>query len=202
MKTARMVSGGLGLILLLAGVTLLVSRLNQHTVFILVRHAERADDSANSNLSERGLERAQSLVSLSEHFGIKAIYSTNFCRTVQTAQPLARHLSQTVHLQVIPSSQGLSQCMPSIEVQHVDLPDRVDNDNTLIDLVLERFQGGAVLIAGHSNTVPRMVETLGKGEFEPVAIEHDEYEDIFVISVPSLFGKTTLEHTTYERFFN
>src|SRR5687768_16430667 len=59
---------------------------------ILVRHAERLDQSRDTPLSAAGTERAQSLSRLLKDAGITAIYTTELQRTVKTAEPLAELL--------------------------------------------------------------------------------------------------------------
>ena len=66
----------------------------QEAVFV-VRHAERADTSADSVLSPAGEFRAQRLGAMLRDAGITRIYTTNVRRTVQTAAPLAAALRLT-----------------------------------------------------------------------------------------------------------
>jgi broad specificity phosphatase PhoE len=59
---------------------------------LLVRHADRLDQSEDSPLSPAGEERAQRLAGLLKDVGITAIYTSQFQRTMKTAEPLARAL--------------------------------------------------------------------------------------------------------------
>ena len=61
------------------------------TTFILVRHAEKADDSSNTNLSEAGKKRAEALAKLLSKVKIDAIYSTRLNRTQQTVKLVAEN---------------------------------------------------------------------------------------------------------------
>ena len=102
------------------------------TVF-LVRHAEKAEDSRDPELSRPGHARAAELAVLLGDRGIEHVHSTDFIRTRDTAGPVAATL-------------GVELYDPS------DLPAfaaRLGRD------------GGRHLVVGHSNTTPPLVELLG-----------------------------------------
>ena len=63
----------------------------QRAVFV-VRHAEKQSESNEPGvpLSEAGRARANKLAALLKSAGVTAIYSTDFVRTLETAEPLAR----------------------------------------------------------------------------------------------------------------
>src|SRR5205823_820783 len=63
----------------------------QEAVF-LVRHAEKADLSKDAALSAAGEARARALAERLREAGVTAIYTSEYRRTKQTAQPLARAL--------------------------------------------------------------------------------------------------------------
>ncbi len=66
------------------------------TVF-LIRHAERVDEpKQDPPLSKAGIERSQALARLLSNAGIKAILTSQYARTKQTAEPLATKLGITV----------------------------------------------------------------------------------------------------------
>jgi len=63
------------------------------TTFILIRHAEKANDGTrNPALTPQGIERAEKLKDLLVEAGVTAIYSTPYKRTQATVAPLAQHL--------------------------------------------------------------------------------------------------------------
>src|SRR5207302_7571372 len=72
------------------------SSFSQSTVFI-VRHAEKADDSKDAELSEAGRARAEALANMLRDSKIGVICTTEFKRTQQTAAPLAKALGLTGH---------------------------------------------------------------------------------------------------------
>src|SRR5919112_5271678 len=66
------------------------------TVVLVVRHAEKASDAADSPLTEAGHQRAQALVRAAEDAGVSAIYSTQFKRNLDTARPVSERLGVAV----------------------------------------------------------------------------------------------------------
>jgi len=130
-------------------------------VVFLVRHAERADAGmaaakmagADPELSEAGKARAASLATLLKDAKIAAIFTTEYKRTRDTAQPLAAAIG--------------------IAAAAVDSKDAA----TLIDRV--KASPGNVLVVGHSNTVPDIIKALGVAE--SVAIADDQFDNLFVV---------------------
>ncbi len=125
------------------------------TAVVVVRHAERADDSTDSPLSAKGEQRAKALAAMLHDVGISAIYVTQFRRTAQTAEPLARNLN--VRPVVIRSD----------DIANVALTIRTKNPNQF------------VLVVGHSDTVPGILKAFGY--LEPITINPDEFDNLFII---------------------
>ena len=128
------------------------SSLGQSTVFI-VRHAEKADDSKDPELSEAGRARAGALANMLRDSKISVIYATEFKRTQQTAAPLARALGLTV----------------------TTLP--AENQAALIAKL--RASTATSLVVGHGNTIPDIIKALGITE--PVNIPESDYDNLFVV---------------------
>src|ERR1051325_1348880 len=74
----------------------------KRTTIILIRHAEKETsdtvDQMNPPLSAEGKARAQRLVKRVGKFRPGAIYSTNYKRTRETVEPLARKRGKTVRI--------------------------------------------------------------------------------------------------------
>lgn len=124
------------------------------TIYV-VRHAERSPDPPEDpHLSDEGYQRAQLLVDQVDTGSIAAILSTDTRRTRETAAPLAD--------------------VTGIPVQVYDPRDPASLDRLLADPAL---YGRAVLVVGHSNTVPTIVEHLTGAPVEPIA--EDEYDRLY-----------------------
>ncbi|MDT8368156.1 MAG: histidine phosphatase family protein [Longimicrobiales bacterium] len=125
------------------------------TVVILVRHAERADDGSEPDppLSDRGRSRAECLAETLAHAGVTRVFSTPYLRTMHTARPVAARLG--------------------LEVETYD-PRSLGSFAASLD-----GMGGVVLVVGHSNTTPRLVEALGADPVQPIA--EDEYDRLHTV---------------------
>ncbi len=168
------------------------------TTVVIVRHAEKADASPNTNLSVAGLARAQALVSVVDEVGVTAAYSTDLCRTAQTAQPAAQALGLSLFVQQTGSSAaGLGGCTPPIATTTSALAAAVGSAEDLAGHILAQHRNQAVLVVGHSNTVPEIVAALGNGAFDPITITEPEFDGLFVVTVPRFFGAPRLLKATY-----
>ena len=145
------------------------------TVVVLARHAEKVVSSIQDPpLSEEGEQRAERLAQM---FGrgkgagkIDVIYVSDARRTQQTAAPLARRLgTQPI---VVPAA----------------------DTKGLVSRVMREHDGDTVLIVGHSNTVPQLIHELG--DIDVPAIADDEYDTLYVLSIPS-FGHASLLRMEY-----
>lgn len=115
--------------------------------FIVVRHAEKADDSAKDPpLSEEGLKRAASLADLLSGSRVDAVYATGYQRTQQTAAPAA--------------------AAQQVPVRDYDARQPADE---FVAQLLAAHPSGQVLIVGHSNTVPGIVSALSGQAVEPMS---------------------------------
>lgn len=125
------------------------------SVYFLVRHAEKVDESESEDppLTEPGQRRAETLAHLLRDSGIRAVYSSDFIRTRDTAAPLASLLG--------------------IEISIYD-PNRLD---LLTAELLD--PPGRYLIVGHSNSTPELVRLLGGEPGSEIA--NDEYDRLYVL---------------------
>ncbi|PNQ72665.1 phosphoglycerate mutase [Hanstruepera neustonica] len=134
------------------------------TTFYLIRHAEKdRSDSSNKNphLTEKGHERAQHWSNILKHVKFDAIYSTDFHRTRETAMPIAN--SNQLEIMIYNPRQLDIQALKNVN------------------------KGKNVLIVGHSNTTPSLVNKL---------LDTHKYDDIDDDNNGQLFIVTMSESHT------
>lgn len=153
------------LALLLAGAALAGERR-----IIVVRHAEKASDgTADPVLTDAGRERARTLAQWLRGLPLEAVYATPFRRTIQTAAPTA----------------AANRLPVSVRAAREDAA-------ALAEAV--RHHRGHVLVVGHSNTVPAIVQALS-GE-AVAAMDETVYERIFIVYEQD-DGSRRLERAVY-----
>jgi broad specificity phosphatase PhoE len=133
------------------------------TTYLIVRHAERADagtggmgagGTANDpGLSPEGRARATSLAEILKVSKLTAVFTTEFKRTQETAQPAA-------------AAHGLT-------------PTVVDAQQTAALVQKLAAATGAVLVVGHSNTVPEVIAALGITD--KVIVPDTEFDNLFIV---------------------
>jgi len=110
------------------------------TKIILVRHAEKENDgSKDPSLSAEGQKRAEKLNEFLSDTKIDGLYATPYKRTRETLKVIS-------------------------ENQELKIQDYNPSDTSFCESLLEKEQGKTVVIAGHSNTVPFLVNCLIQSE--------------------------------------
>jgi|SRR6185503_10309826 len=144
------------------------------TTVILVRHAEKKIEPSNPDpdLTPEGLERAQEIARVFGEAGINAIYATQYKRTQQTVKPLSDRAGLPVTL---------------LDANQTD---------QLLRQIQTTNRGQTVFIAGHNNTVPKIVSELS-GETYPV-IPESEYDNLYIVTIYR-FGKAKVVKLKYGR---
>lgn len=142
---------------------------NPLTTIILVRHAEKGPGQ-DPPLIEAGHKRAGALAHAVSSAGVAAIFVSEALRTQQTADSAAALLGLTP--EIIPAN--------SVD----ELANRIKSDH----------QGEVVLVVGHSNTVPQIIEKLGVSS--PPAIPETEFDNMFIVHRHK-YGLRELTHLKY-----
>lgn len=130
----------------------------------VTRHYDTPAGETDPDLTPQGKARASQLAAWFYGRTLKAIFVSDFKRTRQTAAPLAATLDLTVET-----------------YDPKDIPGIVAR---------AKAAGGPVLIVGHSNTVPDIVQQLGGDR--PGDLKHEDFGDLWTIT-----GRTT-EHARIE----
>lgn len=148
---------------------------NNTTTYYLIRHAEkiRTDkDNKNPNLSNQGLSRAKNWSEVFENIDFDFIYSTKYNRTIQTAQPTANR--------------------ENLEIQFYT-PNSLYNAH-----FKETTKGKTVLIVGHSNTTPQLVnKILGTHKYDD--IDDNNNANLYIITINNTQKSSTLIKVPYTK---
>ena len=138
---------------------------NETTTYYFIRHAEKdRTDKTNRNpdLNKSGQKRAKKWAKYFKKVNFDAVYSTNYNRTQQTAQPTAKK-------------------------KKLEILDY--NPSTLYsEDFAKATKGKTVLVVGHSNTTPAFVNmVLGEKKYED--IDDNDNSQLFIVTVSG--DKTT-----------
>ncbi len=142
------------------------------TTFVLVRHAEKVDDSADPDLSPEGYQRAERLAKMLQNISFDAVYSSDRIRTRETVRKIADQNSVDILLYE---------------------PHETEEE---VERLLNSNPGKTVLVSGHSNTTPFFAnELLGREHFEEKFDESD-YGNLLIITIDGN-GESKLLHLRY-----
>lgn len=131
------------------------------TIVYMVRHAEKAKKpKRNPPLQKVGFTRARALRRMLHSVPLHAVYATQYKRTRQTVAPVAnaKHLPVTI-----------------VGAHKLD---------TLIRRIRSVHKGKSVLISGHSNTIPMLIQKLGL-PFKIRLHERTGYDNLFMVTLYS-----------------
>ncbi len=127
------------------------------TTVIVIRHADRDEDS--NDLNTKGRERAKALVGAVSDMGVTAIYSPNMQRNLDTVQPLASRLGIEITR------------TPSISVFAA---------SSIVNEILDKHAGGVVVFVGNvSGNLQAVYYLLGGTGNGPM-----EYGDLHILTIP------------------
>ena len=134
------------------------------TMVYLVRHAEKVDASRDPDLSPQGVTRSEALKTFLEKVSFDTVYATQFKRTQQTVQPLAKARGMKVTTHDARDSKGFAD-------------------------MVRGMPGKTVIAAGHSNTVPAIIAALGGPK---LTIDDKDYDNLFLVVLVD--GKAWVQH--------
>jgi broad specificity phosphatase PhoE len=139
--------------------------LAQRTI-VVVRHADKIDDSHDAVLSPTGEAQAKRLAHVLKDVGITAIYTSQFKRTIQTATPLADLLK-----------------VKPFTYEQTDI-------DGVVKEIRHKHPREVVMVVGHRSTVPKILKQFGA--LEPVALGSSEYDSLFILTLPPNQSPTLL----------
>ena len=125
------------------------------TTVVFVRHAEKADQSKDPELSMAGAQRAEALVRTLRDVPIDAVWHTEYRRTAATVAPLCAARGLTANVLPAADLAGLARTLRQLP------------------------PGQTVVVCGHSNTIPELIELLGGTR--PV-IADDRFDGLYVLT--------------------
>lgn len=151
-----------------------ITAFGNNTVY-LTRHAEKVANGKNPELTEAGKQRANNIAIMLSSAGITEIYSSNYKRTLQTAEPLAQLLNLKIKLY---------------------------DPSKLADFAkLIKQKNGGVLVVGHSNTTPELAHLLSDSDISPM--KENDYGTIYqIISVDNHYIVNELKSISSEKTIN
>ena len=142
------------------------------TTVIIVRHGEKTGTGDDAPLSPKGRERAKELSRVLADAGVDKIYVVQGVpRTAQTAEPLA------TELRIKPTPTPNLDTRPQVADIRAAAP------------------GKTVLVISRTNMIPRLLEQLGVQA--PPTIPEDQYDDLFVCTIPDGAGQARLLRLRY-----
>ena len=128
------------------------------TIVYLVRHAEKQLSGKDPFLTTQGEKRAEKLSEILKNEKIDQIFSTEYNRTLLTAQPTAKEK---------------------------DLEIKLYNPRKLEEfgkMLLENYSGKRLLVVGHSNTTPTLLNYFME-ETIVDSIHDSDYENLFAVTI-------------------
>jgi len=133
----------------------------------LMRHAEKLSGE-DPELSAVGKQRAQQLAYLLQKVNITHIFSTEYKRTIQTAEPLAEMTGRKIQFY---NPRQLKKFAERL-----------------------RHLNASVLVIGHSNTTSELTQLLSNQPVKPLA--ENDYGDLFQVIIGT--KNSSLQHAMVE----
>lgn len=148
----------IALILFVTGVSSCTNSVDKDTTTLyFIRHAEKdRTDKINNDpaLTEKGYIRSNNWATFFEDKNIDAVYSTDYKRTRETAIPIAKRNNLNIVLYT--------------------------HKSFLSDNFITKNKGKNIVVVGHSNTVPLLVNKLiGDTKYEN--IKDEDNNDLFIV---------------------
>lgn len=139
--------------------------------FFCVRHAEKErGDPRDPNLSTEGEARAERLGRILAEAGLDSVYATPFRRSQLTAEPVQRR--------------GHT---PPVVIYSPE-----EQEEWILEL-LPNSRGKKMVIVGHQNTIPQLLNQLAGGGFDYDNIPDADFGKFFVVATKGIGETEVLE---------
>ncbi len=122
------------------------------SIYFFIRHAEKVLHIKNPDLTPKGRKRAVEWSNILQHYTINKVISTSYKRTIQTANPIAK--------------------------KHGIQTEIYDTNDFSVQEFIKTTKGQKIVIVGHSNTIPSLVNKF---------IKEDKYKNIDEIIYGNLY---------------
>ena len=127
--------------------------------YYFIRHAEKDESNKsdrNPHLIEIGRDRAEKWTTVLNNEKLDKVYSTDYHRTKETANPIA--------------------IKNNTQISIYD-PRNIDSEK-----FLKETSGKKVLVVGHSNTIPAFVNSIvGSNKYKD--IHHNNYGNLYIVTI-------------------
>lgn len=144
------------------------------THFFCVRHAEKAkDDPKDPTLTAEGMARAERLGRIMAEAGLDSVYATPYRRSQLTAEPVQRRGSTAPIVTYKPDEQ----------------------EAWLLEL-LKTSKGKKMMVIGHQNTIPKLLNQLKGDAFDYENIPDLEFGLLYVVATKGV-GQTEIVEVRY-----
>lgn len=124
------------------------------TTLILVRHAEKNNETDTTTLTADGYNRAERLSRMLINTNLAAIYATPYVRMHLTAKPTAVQ-------------------------KNLAIQDYTPHDISIIENIVATHYGKTILMIGHNNNIPQIINHYCGTNLSNL----QDYHDIFVLNI-------------------
>ena len=131
-----------------------------YNIFFLTRHAEKVQTGSDPELLPEGRERAIRLANILELVQLDLICSSPYKRTRATAEVCANNSNMNI----------------------TDYNPNSYNQNAFFSEVISSQPGSRVLVVGHSNSIPELLNFFVE-ESVYSHIDHDDYDNFYLVAI-------------------
>ena len=129
---------------------------SETTIIYFIRHAEKAASSPNPELSEKGIKRAVRWTTYFEKIPIAVFYTTLTQRTQMTCSTIATSKQKDMFF--------------------------YDASTFSIQEIITKHTGKTILVVGHSNSIPKQINSFLGEEVYP-QMDENEFGNLYTLTI-------------------